>query len=258
MAIRLRVVEPFTLKAGGGIYHRVPEPDEIFEPWGNPDLDLERAIHGIGGFEWAITDMVELDVQGYYKYLDQLVAPTGDERVYDNSADGYVYGAEVMLRHSFSDRFFGWISYSLSRSMRNDGAGTPDRPFDMDQRHNLVALASWQFARGWWLGGRFQFTSGEPYTPLRGGIFNADTGTYLPYYDEERKNERTRPPYHRFDLRLDRQWLFDTWVLHAYLDVRNVYLNANPVYTVSNYDYSEEAHVTEIPILPSIGVMAEF
>lgn len=64
--------------------------------------------------------------------------------------------------------------------------------------------------------------------------------------------------YHRLDLRLDREWLFDTWVLHAYLDVRNVYLNANPVATVHNYDFSEQSHVTEIPILPAIGLMAEF
>ena len=107
-AVRLQVVEPLTLKAGGGIYHRVPEPDEIFEPWGNPDLELERAIHGIGGFEWSITDAVELDVQGYYKHLDNLVAPTGDERVYDNSADGYVYGGEVMLRHV--ERVLTWVN----------------------------------------------------------------------------------------------------------------------------------------------------
>ncbi len=257
-AVRLKVVEPLTLKAGGGIYHRVPEPDEIFEPWGNSDLDMERAMHAIGGFEWSITEVLELDVQGYYKHLDQLVAPTGDERVYDNSGDGYVYGGEVMLRHNWTDRFFGWVSYSISRSMRNDGAGTPHRPFDMDQRHNLVALASWQFAKGWRLGGRFQFTSGEPYTRIRGSIFNADTGSYLPYYDETKKNAQTRPPYHRFDLRLDKQWVFDAWVLHTYLDVRNVYVHPNPVATVHNYDFSEEAYFTDIPILPSIGVMAEF
>jgi hypothetical protein len=121
-----------------------------------------------------------------------------------------------------------------------------------------VAVASWQFAKGWRLGGRFQFTSGEPYTRIRGSIFNADTGTYLPYYDPNKKNAETRPPYHRFDLRLDKQWLFDSWVLHTYLDVRNVYLHANPIGTYYNYDFSEEALYTEIPIIPAVGIMGEF
>jgi len=259
--VRYRLFEPLTLKTGGGIYHRVPEVDEIIEPWGNSDLELERAFHAIGGFEWSITDSIVLDVQGYYKYLDHLVTPVRDpesDQVYDNSAEGTVIGGEFLLRHNFGDRFFGWLSYSISRSLRNDGAGTPDRPFDMDQRHNLVAVASWEFAKGYRLGGRFQFTSGEPYTRVLGSVFNADTGTYLPVYEASKKNAYTRPPYHRFDLRFDKEWLFDAWVLSTYIDVRNVYLHANPVETIYNYDFGEQTHLTDIPILVSLGVTAEF
>jgi len=260
-AVRWQVVQPLVLKASGGLYHRQPDPDEYTPPFGTRDLEFERAVHAVGGLEWAITDTIELDLQGYYKYLDNLVRavdPEQSDEIYDNGAEGYVFGGEILLRHNWTENFFGWISYSISRSMRNDGPGTPMRRFDMDQTHNLVALASWQFARGWRLGARFQFTSGEPYTQIEGSVFNADNGTYLPIYDVDHKNNETRPPYHRLDLRLDKEWLFDNWVLHTYLDVQNVYYHKNPVATVDNYDYSEQVYQTDIPILPSLGITAEF
>jgi outer membrane receptor for ferrienterochelin and colicin len=262
-AVRWRVVEPLVLKASGGIYHRVPDVDEIVEPFGNDDIEFERAIHAVGGLEWAITDVIDVDIQGYYKYLDHLVTTVkdpepGDDRVYDNSAEGYTYGGEIMLRHNWTDDFFGWISYSVSKSMRNDGPGTPLRRFDKDQTHNAIAVASWQFSKGWRLGGRFQFTSGEPYTDIKGGILNADNGTYLPIYDEEGNNAKTMPPFHRLDLRLDKEWMFDTWILTTYLDIQNVYFQKNPTGVVRNYDHSEVVHVTSLPILPSIGAKAKF
>jgi outer membrane cobalamin receptor len=260
-AVRWTVVKPLVLKAAGGLYHRAPDGDEYIPPFGNRNLEYERATHAVAGFEWAITDIINVDIQGYYKYLDNLVTAINDpdsDQIYNNSAKGYVYGGEVMLRHNWTDRFFGWVSYSISRSMRNDGPGTEYRRFDMDQTHNLVAVASWQFSKGWRLGARFQLTSGEPYTKIKGSIFNADNGTYLPVYDEDNKNGSTRPMYHRLDLRLDKEWLFDVWVLHTYLDVQNVYYNENPVATVDNYDFTEQAHQSDIPILPSIGIMAEF
>ncbi|MBN2524954.1 MAG: TonB-dependent receptor [Deltaproteobacteria bacterium] len=261
LGARYQIVKPFTLKASGGVYHRVPDFDEFDEHFGNGGLEMERAIHAVGGFEWAITDTIDLDIQGYYKWLDNMVAARETDngmRHYDNSGEGYVYGGEVMLRHNWTNRFFGWISYSVSKSMRNDGPGTDYRPFDMDQRHNLIAVASWQFTKDWRLGLRFQYTSGEPYTRIRSRIYNGDNGTYMPVYNEDSKNQDTRDAYHRLDLRLDKQWVFNTWVLHTYLDVQNVYLHKNQVDTMYNYDYTENVSITDLPILPSIGVTAEF
>ncbi len=260
-SVRWQVVDSLTLKASGGLYHRMPDPDEYVKPFGNADLKFERAVHAVGGLEWAITDVINLDVQGYYKYLDQLVTkvdePTPD-KIYENGGKGYVFGGEVMLRHNWTDRFFGWVSYSISRSMRTDGPGTKYRLFDQDQTHNLVAVASWQFYKGWRLGGRFQLTSGEPVTKYDRSILNADNGTYVPVYGEDDNNASRRPLYHRLDLRLDKEWLLDNWVLHTYAEVQNVYNRSNPVHKVDNYDFTEIEYETDIPILPSIGITAEF
>jgi hypothetical protein len=259
--VRWQVAKPLVLKVAGGLYHRMPDPDEYVEPFGNTDLDFERAAHVVGGLEWAITDVISVDVQGYYKYLDNLVShvtePTPD-KIYENEGKGYVYGGEIMLRHNWTDRFFGWVSYSISRSMRTDGPGTEYRLFDQDQTHNLVALASWQFYRGWRLGSRFQLASGEPVTKYPRSVFNADNGTYIPVFGPEENNADRRPVYHRLDIRLDKEWLFDNWVLLTYIEVQNVYNRENPVNKVDNYDYTEIEYQSDMPIMPSIGITGEF
>lgn len=261
-AVRYNVIDPVTLKLAAGLYHRAPDPDESYEPYGNTGLEFERAVHVIGGIEWNITDALSLDVQGYYKYLDNLVnrisGESEDGRTYDNSGKGYVYGGEILLRHSFSKNFFGWISYSINRAMRNDGPGTPYRLFDLDQTHNLIVVASYKFLKTWRIGGRFQLSSGEPYTLITGSIFNSDNGTYLPLYDDNNKNSERTGLYHKFDIRLDKDFVFDTWILSAYLDIQNVYYHSNPVAVIYNYDYSEKTSFKTLPILPSIGIKASF
>jgi len=262
--IRYNVIDPLTLKAAVGLYHRVPDPDERYEPYGNSGLDYEYSVHTVGGLEWDITENINVDVQGYYKYQGNLVNAIDDttasssDKYYDNGADGYTYGGEILLRHDFANNFFGWISYSISRSMRNDGPGTPYRLFDIDQTHNLTVVASYNFLKTWTIGGRFRFSSGEPYTDILGSIYNSDNGTYIPLYNSDKKNQKRSPPFHQLDLRLDKKWVFNTWILHTYLDVQSVYYHANPVGVVYNYDYTEQGYLKMLPILPSIGIKAEF
>ncbi len=260
--LRYQVIDQLALKTAVGLYQRIPDPDEVFEPFGNDNLDYERAVHTVAGFEWDILPFLSLDVQGYYKYLDKLVNadenPSNPDDFYANNAKGYVVGGEVMLRHNMANNFFGWISYSVSRAMRNDGPGTPYRFFDMDQTHNLVIVASYQFLKTWRIGGRFQFTSGEPYTDINGSIMNADNGTFLPIYDKQNKSSERFEPYHRLDIRLDKDWVFNTWKLTTYLDVQSVYYRSNTIGVNYNYDYSERVDFKNLPILPSIGLRAEF
>jgi len=265
--LRYNVIDPLTLKAAVGLYHRVPDPDERYEPYGNSGLDYEYSVHTVGGLEWNITEIINVDLQGYYKYQGNLVDSISDDesseendsdKFYNNGADGYTFGGEILLRHNFANNFFGWISYSISRSMRNDGPGTPYRLFDIDQTHNLTVVASYNFLKTWTIGGRFRFTSGEPYTDIMGSIYNADNGTYIPLYNSDKKNQKRSPPFHQLDLRLDKRWIFNTWILNTYLDVQSVYYYANPVGVVYNYDYSEKGYLRMLPILPSIGIKAEF
>ena len=151
-----------TLKGGVGVFAQPPQFQETDKVFGQLGLRSERAIHYDVGFEQEITRPVELSVDTFYKQLDDLVVQGAG-----NGGTGRVYGLETLLKWKPDQRFFGWISYTLSRSTRDDGPGTPQTTFQYDQTHIFVALGSYRLGRGWEIGGRFRLVSGNPYTPER-------------------------------------------------------------------------------------------
>lgn len=58
-----------TIKASLGMYHQWPEFDEYIEDYGNPDLEPERSVLSSLGFEYDFEQSWSLDIQGYYKDL---------------------------------------------------------------------------------------------------------------------------------------------------------------------------------------------
>ena len=80
---------------------------------------------------------------------------------------GRAYGGQVLLRQELLRGFFGWITYSLTRSERRDHPNTDWRLFDFDQTQALGVVASYQLGHGWEVGTRFRYTTGFPRTPGR-------------------------------------------------------------------------------------------
>jgi hypothetical protein len=64
--------------------------------------------------------------------------------------------------------------------------------------------------------------------------------------------------WHQIDIRIDRRWVFDRWMLTAYLDVQNAYNRLNPEGYFYSYDYRDRAQISGLPIIPSLGVKGEF
>ena len=54
------------------------------------------------------------------------------------------------------------------------------------------------------------------------------------------------------------RWVFDAWILSAYLDVQGVTYHGNVEAVQYNYDSTEKGYVENLPILPSIGIKGEF
>jgi hypothetical protein len=71
-------------------------------------------------------------------------------------------------------------------------------------------------------------------------------------------NSSRLPSFHQLDVRIDRNWIFDEWILTGYLEVQNAYNRANAEGYSFNYDYSERALISGVPILPSFGLRGEF
>ncbi len=294
---RFDVVPQFpktSIKGGVGLFTQPPAFNEVTPPLGNPALVSNRAMHYSLGVEQDLTRQVEVSLEGFYKQLDGLVltsfAATSDVRNYSNSGTGNVAGAEVLLKYKPDDRFFGWVAYTLSRSVRTDGPGATEHLTNYDQTHNLVLLGSYKLGGGWEFGARFRVVSGNLVAPTvcnsaAGGVRpvvstptdgSAPKVTYVPNCDPNRINSiyhapsgaytqipfggvgsERLPMYHSLDVRIDKRWQFKSWQFSAYLDVQNVYNNGNVEGLQYNFNYTSRQYVTGIPILPSIGLRGE-
>ncbi|MFN7134889.1 MAG: TonB-dependent receptor plug domain-containing protein, partial [Myxococcales bacterium] len=221
------------LKAVAGRYH---QPPRFFVPVPG----AEQSALGLGllsstqlsvGAETRLAPGVELDVQTYFNYMDPVIF---DMRVNQPLSDvqqnppshppwelppegsgsrsffndfirkrvGRSYGVEVMLRKRDTDRLFGWIAYTLSRSERIGDTGRYE-PFDFDRLHILNFVAGIRLPRNWELGGRVLLQSGTPLTTIFG-------------YNESRSDGQFR-----FDLRIDKRAVWKSWMLDFYVDIVN-------------------------------------
>jgi len=265
LAARYDLDDQWTIKAAVGTFHEPPQPDEASEEFGNPDLGLEWALHYVLGGEYQATEYFNIDLQFFYKDLFELVTRSNDlvERdgetvaeVYSNDGRGRVFGAELLVRHQLANNFFGWISYTLSRSERRDGTDEDFRLFSWDQTHILTLIGSYQLPKGWSIGARFRYVTGNPQTPLLGGIYDSDADAYIRIAGPAR-SERLEA-FHQLDIRVDKIINFDSWDLNFYLDIQNVYNHGNPEGLNYNFDYSESQTITGLPIIPSLGVRGAF
>ncbi len=241
-----------TLKAAVGVFDQPPQPVETAPVFGQMGLASNRVIHYDVGVEQELTRQIDLSLDGFYKSFESLVVAGSG-----NSGSGFAYGVEWLLRYKPDQHFFGWISYTLSRSERRDFGGGPTYLFPYDQTHILTVLASYKLGRGWQVGARFRLVSGNMYTPTTDGTYDATTGSQLGVAAYPPYSARL-PLFRQLDLRIDKAWTFKAWKLGFYVDVQNVTNAQNAEAINYNYNYTQSAYITGLPILPSLGVRAEF
>src|SRR5690606_38332583 len=169
---------------------------------------------------------------------------------------GRIYGLEVAGRIQPSRaNYFGYLSYTLSRSERRDRPGEDWRPFDYDQTHIFTAAYVHRLPRNWEIGGTLRLVSGNPYTTIPGGSNDLSSGRYvaLPAV----VNGERSAMFNRLDVRVEKQWHFDTWKLALFLDMQNIYNRQNPEGLIYNFDYTERTPINGLPIIPALGLRGE-
>ncbi|HEX3774554.1 MAG TPA: TonB-dependent receptor [Polyangiaceae bacterium] len=253
-----------TLKAGAGLFYQPPQFQETNAVFGTPGLYSNKSVHYDIGVEQEFSEHVELSLEGFYKALTNQVARSPNaagQFTYDNLGSGSVIGLEALLKYKPDKRFFGWIAYTLSRSVRRDCPSCPEYLFQYDQTHNLIILGSYRLGRGWEFGARFRIVSGNLDTPVQSApalpaLYASDAGAYTAL---QASPYSTRLPlFHQLDMRVDKRWQFRTWRFSTYLDIQNVYNNAAVEGLSYNYNFSKQSYQTGIPIIPSIGLRGEF
>jgi TonB family protein len=261
LAATFRATKRLTLTAGGGVYAQPPDPQDMSPVFGNPSLTLSRAVHLSGGFGYKVRPTLTLEIVGFYKRMFDLVSrnenpspPVADSLTQDEI--GRAYGGQVLLRQELLRGFFGWITYSLTRSERRDHPDTAWRLFDFDQTQALGVVASYQIGHGWDVGSRFRYTTGFPRTPVIGAYYDVANAQYDPIFGAH--NSIRIPSFYQLDARVERSFVYRRVKMNVFLDVQNVTDRQNPEEIIYGADFSRRAYITGFPTLAVVGARLEF
>jgi hypothetical protein len=251
----------WTLLAAAGWTSQLPEPQQLGTQVGNPNLKAIRGFEASLGARLQLTEAIQFDVQAFDKRLWNLVVANREWPAkgapYTNDGEGHVRGLEILARHRPIGPFFGWLSYTLQKASRVDRPGEPERLFGWDQTHIFTAVTSVKLPRNWEVGGRWRYVSGSPYTGVATAVWNGDNDTWQRVPSTCVNCERL-PAFHQLDVRVDKTWAFDGFLLVAYLDLQNAYNRANPEAIQYSYDARQSTFQSGLPLIPSFGVRGEF
>ena len=246
----------------------------------NTKNGLQYAWHAILGLEYDLGKLWSFNIEGYYKYFNQL-SNINQNKLYSDEAQfeliddvfkkdfiiesGQSYGVDVLGKYS-KDRIFFWAVYSYGKNTRWDGFSTYAPVFD--RRHNINLVGSYlmgkkkdmEFNIRWNLG------SGLPFTPNAGNyqaetFANGVTSNYVtnnPSYITMLLgtfNSQRLPYYHRLDITLKKHFkLKNEDVLEMIASVTNVY-NRNNIFYINRVTGKQ---IYQFPVLPSFGLNYKF
>lgn len=268
LAAQWQLNRQWELRAQWGEYHQAPRVSELLPVFGNPDLEPLEATHYVLGVTHRIDDTWSWSAETYYKDLDNIIVDVPTEQRYVNGASGEAYGLELMLNKNRApyvpgsrDRFYGWFTLGVAKTERDNHLDGTSAVFDYDAPIVANLVVNYRWNQAWDAGLRWTFRSGMPYTPIVGNRENPEfPGYYLPVYGD--LNDSRASPYHRLDLRLERQFVGTRLRGSVYVDIINAYARENggamrykPVPNSSTYELEEEE---TLPLLPSIGVKLIF
>ena len=258
LALRYQLTPHLALKGAVGLYAQPPDPTAFSRDFGNPNILPEHGTQYVVGADGELLPGLTAEIALFWKNLRDLVVPgqnPGDPPL-NNDGLGRAYGGEVLIRQNLGKRLFGWLAYTLSRSERKDHPGQSWYPFEFDQTNILTAMLSYFLPRGFEVGARYRYVTGDPYTPVIGSFFDSVSATYTPLSGP--MNSARLGPFSQLDVRVDKVFTFDRWRFSIYLDVQNVLRADNPEAVGYNYNYTITHPITGLPLLPILGIRGDF
>lgn len=163
--------------------------------------------------------------------------------VLDTRSLGSSVGLELYLHRALTKRLGGFLSYTLSRSMRS--IGREHFPANFDRTHVLNLALAYDLGAHWRAGTRFVFYTGFPARQDTPGVLRS-------------AHPRRIPSFYRIDFRVEKRWRLGKHGYWAFIfEMLNATLNKETV----NVDCSGgTCQMDEIgPVtIPSIGVEASF
>ena len=261
LAVRIRLAPWITSVTTLGIAHQpptslLPAPGLVLDP----STGLQTSYQYAEGADLRLPWALSAKVTGFYNAAHNMndflqdcgSFPTPCSLV--ERADGSSFGLEVNLQRAFSQRLAGWVSYTLSRTVRRIGDELFLSPFD--RTHVVSAVLRYDFGKHIVAGVRATYNTGRPDIPS----FTVDGLTVPLALDRAALVQHRLPDFYRIDLRAEKRWTFrgEKW-LGLVLEFFDATLNKEAIDFVCSIDQGVCSAQKLGPIaLPSIGVEAGF
>lgn len=158
----------------------------------------------LGYFRNLKNNTYELSGEIYYKNLQNQIDYRNGAQLFLNEAieadlvygKGQAYGVELLMKKNKGD-LTGWVSYTLSRSLRTFDAINNGEPYSsrQDRIHDVSIVGIYKINEKWTLSANWVYNTGQPAT-FPSGQYIVE-GVRVPYYTE--RNGYRFPDYHRLD-----------------------------------------------------------
>lgn len=241
------------------------------------------------GFFYNLLDIMDLSVEGYYKYMDNLLEYRdgasfwGTSQGWENKVcmgRGWAYGVEFLAQKNIG-ALTGWLGYTWSHTDRkfdregNILNGGRTFPAKYDRRHDVSLVLSYKFNDHIDASVSWVFSSGNTATLAMQNIDPSEEPTerydYDYYYNNDvpyvsSRNNFRMPNYHRMDVSVNFHKKLRRGQRTINVSIYNVYNHQNPylVYVNSEWSYRTDNQVLTLkqlsifPILPSISYNWKF
>ncbi len=229
------------IRGAVGLYHQYPRI-EYYSQTNNFELRPEQAAHYILGYEYNLNEgLVLFRVEGYYKDYKDLVLRDQNSFLYNSTGKGFAKGVDVFLKSSVTNKYSTWISYAYTDSKRMQYDAVKQSPANYDITHNLTFVASYNITDVITTGISYKMSTGRPFTPITGGVFDSAYNVYEPTYADY--NSGRFPTYHRMDINF--QYIFSLFgrFAIAVFQINNILNNKNLYDYTYNADYTQRKEI---------------
>ncbi len=257
ISLSYNITDKTTFNLAWGKYYQSPASYQVAPDTRNLLLKSSYATHYIAGIEQRLGYDTKASIEIYHKELSNLFVDPDSTNLLLNTGSGYAQGIEFALQKKFTIGFVGSASYSYSVSKRRDYESSALYDFEYDRPHILNLIFGFEMGNGWQIGAKFQYASGNPYTPAI-GVTEKNNSFYVV---EGEKNSARYPDYHKLDIRVDKQFIFESWSFSIYLDLWNVYNRDNIISYSFKADENGILSATpryDMGIAPIAGITAKF
>jgi TonB family protein len=246
ISARFKITDKFRIAHAYGLAHQPPSfvvPIPGLTP-GTLSGGLQTSVQTSAGIEWDFAEATTATASVFYNAffamtdaLGTISSGTGIGNALEQRSRGRAMGFELFVHRRLSQRLGGFLTYTLSRSMRTLGNAT--FPSAFDRTHVANAALAYDLGRNWRAGTRLVFYTGTPKIVSTRGLL-APPPSLSP---------QRNPPFYRVDLRCEKRWNLGerTWISFV-MEVLNATLSKETIGS------SSIGPVT----IPSIGAEAGF